>query len=39
VGSREGETRTDGGKRRVEIDKVNAVRFHAFEDFEIVAED
>jgi hypothetical protein len=26
-------------KRRVKVDKVNAVRFHAFKDFEIIAED
>jgi hypothetical protein len=26
-------------KRRIEVDEVYAVRFHAFEDFEIVAED
>jgi hypothetical protein len=26
-------------KRRIKVDEVNAVRIHAFEDFEVVAED
>jgi hypothetical protein len=29
----------DAEKRRVKVDKVYALRFHAFEDFEIIAED